>query len=284
MAKKNKKEKRVIYYTNELKDNFGGDVNVKPAVISGDYNYRIDKNPFWRIIGGFIYRVIATPIVSFYMRVFRGLKIKNRKALKKIKGGYFLYANHTQVAGDAFMPTIVGFPHKVQILVHPNAVSIPGIRILVQLLGAMPVPSDLAATRNLLDAMRIMLKQKRVFLIYPEATIWKYYNDIRNFKDSSFYYPIKFKVPAVAYTVTYRQRKIFKNARPFITITVSDPIYPQEFTNRKALRDKIYNFMKETVKKENSYEYIKYIKKTDDENMTNVTPPKERKNDDNGSV
>lgn len=265
------KKQKVIYYKDELNDDFSKELKVEPRKITGDYKYLFGKNVFKHFFGFILYRLIATPAVFVYMYLFRGLRVKNRKVLKKVKGGYFLYANHTQICADAFSPSIVTFPKRAEILVHPDAVSIPVVRHIVPLMGAMPVPSDVAATRNLLKAMKVMLKHKRVFIVYPEAHIWPYYNGIRNFKDASFYYPIKFGVPAVGYTVTYRQRKIFKNLPPCITITVSNPVMPEEFTDKKALRDRIYNFMVETTIKEKSYEYIKYVKENSED-------------DDNGSV
>ena len=261
------KQKKTIYYTDELNDDFAKPLKVKQRVISGDYKYLFGKNPFKHVLSFILYRLLATPLVLLYMKLFKGLKIKNRKAVKKIKGGYFVYVNHTQYLADAFTPTLVNFPKRAKVLVHPNAVSIPCISGLVAMLGAMPVPSDISATRNLLAAMKTLLNKKHAFVIYPEAHIWPYYNDIRPFNASSFYYPIKFGVPAVAYTVTYRRRKIFKNLSPLITVTVGEPVFPDEFTTKKELRDRIYGFMKETVKKEDSYEYIKYVKKdTADEN------------------
>ena len=122
------KKQKVIYYKDELNDDFSKELNVKTRKITGDYKYLFGKNVFKHFFGFILYRLIATPVVYIYMYLFRGLRVKNRKALKKIKGGYFLYANHTQVCADAFSPSIVTFPKKAEILVHPDAVSIPETR------------------------------------------------------------------------------------------------------------------------------------------------------------
>lgn len=259
------KEKKTIYYTDELNDDFAASRNMKNVKkITGKYDYSKEGRPLWKFLRLLLYRVIATPFAFIYM-LFKGIKIKNRKALKKIKGGYFLYGNHTQGAGDAFTPSLITFPRRANILVSPNAVSIPVVGKIVPLVCGLPVPSDIAATKHLRQAMQKLLQRGQAVVIFPEAHIWPYYNGIRNFSASSFAYPFTFGIPAVGFTVTYRQRKIFKNAKPFVTVTVSEPIYPDNCADKRELRDKIYEFMVETVRRENSYAYINYIKKEEKE-------------------
>jgi len=262
--------KKVIYYSDELNDDFAPGLKVaKPVQITEKYDYLARKNVIVKFFSFLLYRVIATPVAIIYMRLFKGLRVKNARNLRKIKGGFFLYGNHTQVAGDAFTPSVLTFPKRANILVHPDAVSIPFVRVLVPLLGGVPVPSNLGATRNLIKAMPYYLKKRQAIVVYPEAHIWPYFNGIRDFTDSSFAYPFLFDVPAVAFTVTYRQSKIFKNARPLVTVTVGKPVYPKDCSGKTEMREKIYSFMVETVKKEKSFAYVEYIKKGKDEDDDN---------------
>lgn len=261
---------KIIYYTDELNDDFAPTYkNVEQVVINEKYNYLSRKNVFAKFFSFILYRVIATPVAVVYMRLFRGLRIKNAKYLRKIKGGYFLYCNHTQITGDAFTPSVITFPKRANVLVHANAVSIPVVRRIVPLLGGVPVPSNLGATRNLIKAMPYYLKKGQVFAVYPEAHIWPYYNGIRNYPDSSFVYPFLFNVPAVGFTVTYRKRKVFKKLKPKVTVTVSKPVYPDSCEGKAEMRAIIHDFMEQTVKKEKSFAYVKYIKKGTDENENN---------------
>lgn len=261
MAKE--KCRKTVYYTDELNDDFSpttGKIKKKKKV-SGNYKYLHNRNPVYKFFEFIFYRIIATPVAFIYMRVFKGLKIKNRKNLKKIKGGYFVYANHVQVAGDAFTPSLVTFPKRANILVGVEAVSAPVLDKLVPMMGGMPVPTDLAGTRNLRNALQTIIKKKQAVIIYPEAHIWEYYNGIRDFKAASFAYPFIYDVPAVGYTVTFRQRKIFKNGKPKVTVTIGEPIYPEDCADKRELRDRIYAFMKRTAETEKSYAYINYVKK-----------------------
>lgn len=252
---------RVIYYTDELNDDFSPtNGKIRQKVIDKNYTY-LPGNPLWRIFSFILYRLIATPVAFLFNKIGFGVRIKNRKALKKIKTGYFLYGNHTQIAADAFNPTIITFPKKANILVNPDAVSIPVVGKVVSMLGGMPLPSTKEAAKIFLNAIKKKIEKGQVITIYPESHIWPYYNKIRPFTDASFKYPFMFNAPAVGFTVTYRQRKIFKKLPPLITVTVSEPVYPKECGSKTEMRDRIYGFMVQTVEKEKSCEYIKYIKK-----------------------
>ncbi len=83
-----------------------------------------------------------TACVSFFCRLFYGVRIENRRALQKIKGGFFLYGNHTQHACDAFIPTLVTFPKRAYIVTSTDAVAIPVVKILVRMLGGIPLPTE----------------------------------------------------------------------------------------------------------------------------------------------
>lgn len=260
------KKRRIVYYTDELNDDFAATHNkIQAREVKGDYRYRHDQNPFWRFGVFVLYRLLATPIAAAYMYIGRGLRVKGRRNLKGLKGGYLLYGNHTQMGGDAFTPTMITFPKRANILVHPDIVSIPVARTLVRFMGAIPVPTDRSAARHMLHAMKTALSKGEVVTVYPEAHIWPWYNGIRHFSDASFAYPFLFRVPAVGFTVTHRRRRILRFLPPAATVTIGKPIFPESCANKTEMRDAVYAFMKETVEKEKSYAYVQYIKKEESE-------------------
>jgi hypothetical protein len=55
----------------------------------------------------------------------------------------------------------------------------------------LPLPDDMAATRNFTSAIEKRIDEGAAVFIYPEAHIWPYYTGIRPFGDASFSYPIK---------------------------------------------------------------------------------------------
>ena len=203
-------------------------------------------------------------IVAFvYLKVKYRHRIVNKKCMKEAKGtGFFLYGNHTNAIADAFIPTMLRCPLGAYVIVHANNVSMPILGKLTPCLGAIPLPDDKAAMKNYRQAIEHLVKKKQCITIYPEAHIWPYYTKIRNFKDSSFRYPVECGVPAYCFTNTYQKRK--RGKTPQIVTYVDGPFYPDKTLSmkeqRKQLHQSVMASMKENCKNSN-VEVIQYIKK-----------------------
>lgn len=252
--------KKTYYYKDELNDDFAG-TNINRKDIKPNYKY-FKKNPLWQFFAFILYRFIATPLVSLFQLVVYGISIKNTKVLRGYRSkGYFLYGNHTLSAGDAFTPTLISFPKKAHIIVNPDAVSIPVVGTIVEMLGGMPIPTDFVAMKNFNEAVETRAKKGNVVTIYPEAHIWPYYTGIRPYKDVSFKFPIKTNKPVFCFTSTFQKR--FLSHRPKVTVYVDGPFFPDESKslkeNQKILRDKVYQTML-TRSKNSTTEYNTYIK------------------------
>ena len=104
-------------------------------------------------------------------------------------------------------------------------------------------------------------------MIYPEAHIWPYYTGVRDFSDESFIYPVRLSVPVVAVAVTYRERRFLKKLPPLTTLYISDPFYPDPACSpreaRTALRNQVYDFLRQHVCTPENAEYIHYEKDPD---------------------
>ena len=253
--------KKTVLYRDERNDDFASGARVRPIrPVTAEYHFA-PKNLFWRFVSFFLYRIIATPFALLYCRFVHGIRIKNRRAIRKLKGGFFLYGNHTQSAFDAFDPTLVAFPRRVHIVTGNNAVAIPAIRRLVPMLGGIPLATDLGGAKCQLEALQTRIRQGAAVAIYPEAHIWPYCNFIRDFPAASFGYPVRFGVPAVSFTATYRKSKFFR--RPRITVYVGEPVYPDPsrpaLAEKKRIRDEIYRQMTDACRKSGSVAYIEYL-------------------------
>ena len=251
-------KKQTVYYKSETED-FEGK-NIEAINIDGNYKY-IHKNFFWNLTSFIFYRLIATPIAYLYLKFKFGLKIENKKILKAYKkSGYFMYANHTQVIGDAFIPSIVNIPKKVFVVVHPNNVSIPFWGDIIKFLGPIPIPGDISSGKNFVNAISTYIQQGKVIMIYPEAHVWSYYTKIRNFDASTFKYPITENAPTFSMTITYKKRKLFS---PRIIAYIDGPFFPKKGLNNKEkredLRNQVFNAMKERAKN-SDIEFIEYVK------------------------
>jgi 1-acyl-sn-glycerol-3-phosphate acyltransferase len=256
---------KTVYYQDALNDEFSG-IPPKNFYIPKDYVY-IHKNIFYRFVTFIVYRLIMTPIAFFHNKFALHQKIVNRKALKiSRKKGYFVYGNHTQQLGGAYTPNMVCFPKKVYVVVSPDNLAVKGLKTILEMSGAIPLPSTLEGMGKMMEAMEKRCVQGHVICIYPEAHIWPYCTEIRPFKSVSFKYPARFGAPVYAFTDTYKKRRF--GSKPRIVTFVDGPFYadPKLSLNEQAqsLRDQVYNAMVSRAKKESTYTIINYVKREEE--------------------
>lgn len=254
---------KTYYYSDMLNDDFSS-ASIKTEKVEKDFKF-LNRNPIWNTAAFLAYYFIALPIVFLYDKIVFGLKIVNRRAfLKVIRKGVFVYSNHTQML-DPFLLPVAAFPKKVYPIANPDAVSIPGLRQLVLMLGCIPIPTSLAAMPEFLNAVSHRIDGANCVSIFPEAHIWPYYTKIRPFKATSFKYPVKKDVPAIAAAVTYRRRAGIAGMitkRPAITLHISDPIYPDKTLSpakaKVELRNRAFEFMERAAASCEQQEFIRY--------------------------
>jgi 1-acyl-sn-glycerol-3-phosphate acyltransferase len=254
-------KRKVIYYTDELHDEFST-FETTPPKVDGSYDYE-RKTPLKRFLRFFLYRIVMYPVVVFYARVIFRQKIVGKEKLKPYLGkGFFLYGNHTQPLGDALLETRLVFPKSSYVIVHPNNLAVPVLGKWTPALGGLPLPDGMQAYRNFLAAIRNRIAEGHPVVIYPEAHIWPYYTKIRPFLDTSFAYPVSLGVPAFCFVNTYKKTRIRK--RPKMVTYIDGPFFPPEEgeakTKKKLLRDAVYARMTE-LSKRSDVEIIRYVKK-----------------------
>ena len=202
-----KEEKQIYYYENELEDDFATMENIENVYVDRNYKY-IHKNPLWNITAILVQNVFSMPVKYLYAKLKFNLKFIGKEKLKKAKKkGYFMYANHTQIFADTFIPSLANYPKRNFFIVNPANISMPGLKLLVRLLGAYPIPAEIKAFKNFFYAIEKTIKDKHSITIYPEAHIWPYYTKIRNFKSVSFKYPVELNAEAFCITNTYQKNK-----------------------------------------------------------------------------
>lgn len=259
-----KKEKKVVYYHDELNDEFST-AQIETKYIGENYKY-LHKTIFGSIFHAFVYRGIAIPLAFIYLKCKFHHKIIGKEKLKKHKKeSYFIYGNHTQIIGDALIPTFVSLNKGTYVIVHPNNVSMKFLGKVTPYLGAIPLPDDLKATRNFIKCLEKRMQQKKAICIYPEAHLWPYYTKIRPFLDKSFHYPIKYNKPVYCFTNTYHKRK--HSDKVNIITYVDGPFYADPDLdmeeNKIKLRNEVYEAMCNRAKT-SDYEVVEYRKAKDD--------------------
>lgn len=258
-----RKREQVIYYHDEQNDEFAGDAIVAKRI---DGSYRYVRDGFWgRCAHIFWYRIVAIPLAKCYMKLHFHHRVIGREVLRQAPGGYCMFGNHTHPLADALIPALVNRPTDVYTIVHPNNVSMLVLGRITPYLGAMPLPDDAEAAKHFVRAVGQRISQKHCIMIYPEAHIWPYYTGIRPFADTSFRYPVQYKVPVFCLTNTYQRRGAKKT--PQIVTYIDGPFYADTKKSageqKRALRDQVYAVMKERAKQSN-VELIRYVRAEDD--------------------
>ena len=260
-------EQKVLYYRDELNDELAP-ATIKSRVIDESFKYK--KSFLWNACSLFLQNVLSMPIKIGYLKIKFRHKFIGKEKLKICKSqGYFIYANHTQPFADTFIPSVADYPKRNFLIVNPVNISLKGTGTLVEMLGAIPIPSEIKAMKNFLEIIEEKIKKDNSITIYPEAHIWPYYTKIRPFKAVSFKYPVKLNAPAYCITNTYQSYG--KNNKKIKMVSYVDgPFYPNEALPLKErqqdLRDRVYNKMVERSKNSN-VEHIKYIKLEDGEKI-----------------
>ena len=262
------KKNKVIYYNDELNDEFSTAV-IEPRIIDERYNY---KHSFiWECFSALLQNVLSVPIKWIYLKCkFRHKFIGKEKYRECKNTGFFIYSNHTQVFSDTFTTSMSVMPKRNYLIVNPANISVKPFGWIVELLGAIPIPGNLTATKNFMSIIEDRVVNKRQSItIYPEAHIWPYYTGIRNFKDVSFTYPIKFNKPVFCVTNTYQ--RIDNSSKVRMISYIDGPFYPDINLSKKEAQKKIRNIVYEKMlerAKNSNVEVVKYIKNID--NLSNM--------------
>ena len=247
---------RIIYYKDENEE-FSGIVRRTKTI---DENFKYNKNFLWKIAAAILYRLVAVPMAFLYTKLKFGLKIENRKILKKFrKGGYFLYGNHTQVPGDGFIQGLVSHPKKSCVITNADTVSLRGTTNFIMMLGAMPLPTTRGGYKNFINSLKDRCEKGRSVVIYPEAHIWPYYTGIRKFSSTAFNYPVMTKKPVFSFTAIYKKRK----RKPKMVVKIDGPFFADDGLSVIAAQEKLCDEVYKTMVKraaESNFEYIKYVK------------------------
>lgn len=252
---------KIIYYDDELNDEFS-EAKIEPRKIDENYKYE-HTNIIWNITAWLIQNVLSVPIKVLYAKIKFSIKYIGKEKVKPYKKqGYFVYGNHTQSFADTFITTNAIFPKRNYFIVNPENVSMKILGNSIQMLGAIPIPTEKNGMKNFLSSINKKIEKGYSITIFPEAHIWPYYTKIRPFKSTSFRYPVEMNVPTFCITNTYHKKG--KNKVKIVTY-IDGPFFPDENLTsikekKENLRNKVYEKMAERSQL-SDYEHIKYIKR-----------------------
>ena len=145
--------KKIIYYNDELNDDFATIDNLEKKKIDDKYNYFRHNNILYKFFADTLYFVIAKPLTKIMMLLIYHNFIHGRfKILKAKKTGFFVYANHTNILPDAYTPNHI-YHRRNYIITARDTVSIKGVGVIVDALGAIPLPDTIKAAKNFKESI-----------------------------------------------------------------------------------------------------------------------------------
>jgi 1-acyl-sn-glycerol-3-phosphate acyltransferase len=200
------------------------------------YNNRVQRDNYIKeFFCTFFYFIIAIPLLIIFNRCFFGLKIENKKVLKKIKrSGAVTICNHIHEMDSTICA--VGIPRRKLIYVsQPDNFNLGVASIFVDVLGSVPSPSTAKELQSFVYTLSKYLRRGRLVHFYPEGEMIKYDDKIREFQRGAFYLAIDAQVPVLPMKIICREpdglQRFFKK-KPCFTLVFGEPIYPNYILHR----------------------------------------------------
>lgn len=197
-----------------------------------DENYQYLEKGLWHKIKRIALWICLNLFVFLVCTIRHGLKIKNRKILKKhkelLKDGAITICNHV-LMWDYIC---------VLKAIRPRLQYHPGWRInfegpngpLIRWVGGIPIPTDSPrAMVKFKKAIDEVLSTKKWLHFFPEGSMWFYYPDIRPLKPAVFKFAVRHNKPVIPMGISFRERKGIEKLfgkKPLATLTIGEPIIP----------------------------------------------------------
>lgn len=208
------------------------------TVFDRNYPY-VDKSKkmrfkqFWMRVALYL---IAFPLT----RIRLNLKIRGRKNLRKhkaeLKQGVVSICNHVHMWDYLGVMCALKPYHTYEISWDKNISGENGK--LIRLVGGIPLPIDNPlALAKCFNEINKHLKSGGWLHVYPEGSMWEFYQPIRPFKEGAAYFAVKNNKPIIPLGYSYRpngwiRRVLFKSPASF-TLNIGEPIYPDTTLEEK---------------------------------------------------
>lgn len=223
--------------------------------INENYQY-IVKNKLFNIFSNMLYYGVAVPVIYVLTKILYDLKIEGKENLCNLDNGAVSVSNHVLIL-DCAMVGLAWGDKRVYYTTLEDSFKIPIVRHLIKLLRAIPIPKENKNKPYFMKALDNTLKSGDIIHFYPEASLWPYHKNIRNFKTGAFHFAVRNDVPIIPMVFTFRKplglRSFFKRKED-VTLTILEPInaskdikdYKQRITDlklrvKKSMEDKVKN-------------------------------------------
>ena len=205
--------------------------------IMDNYKY-VSKNIIFNFFSN-ILCFIAVVILSVFNKIFLGYKVIGKKKILK-DTGFVSVSNHIHEL-DCTCIALIYYPHRVYFPTVATNFKIPVIRHIIKLLYAIPIPKLDNQKKTFYKDLNYILNKGKIVHMYPEGSLWPYYDKIRNFKYGAFKISVEADVPIQPIKFKYTNKWYKK--KPAIIAEILNPIYP----NKKLKKEDRISDLKDRV-------------------------------------
>lgn len=219
-------------------------LGVLPIKINDDYDF-IPKNLFIDFITDILIRPIAL-ILYFIAKIFLGFKITGKENLIKDRG-VVTVSNHIHYI-DCVLIGLITFPRKTYFPTLEENFKIPFIRHIIKFLHGVPIPKSKNGKDKFYYDVINELNNNIVVQMYPEASLWPYYEKIRDFKYGAFKIAVLSNSPVIPIKFVFEKPtgiyKLYKRNK-CIHAYILPAIYPNE---KLEIRERISDLKEQSEK------------------------------------
>ncbi len=220
---------------------------ISNIVFDEHYPY-IDDSFRFRVNNWFGYYCFLYPIVFLANRIKNGLRIRGREVLRKyrkqLRGGAITIANHcNRLDAPAVLNAVFANRHTRIPMYAPNFNTKD--HWYMWAVGGIPIPeTGMQAMKQFNAAFDEFHRRGYWIHIFPESARWDYYKPLRPFQKGAFTMAYKYDMPILPCVITFRPRtgiyRLFGSKdEPLLTVTISEPIFPDKNNNRKDEVDRL---------------------------------------------
>ena len=242
-----------MYYRNEMNFQYPDRCDEHMITVKHVRDVEFDENyPYLQ--KGWRYKLIRALcwlglncLLFWVFKFYYGLRVFGRKNLKKhkkaLKNGAITISNHVFMLDFvcvmyAIRPHLLHFPAWKTNMEGPNG---PFIRAV----GGLPIPTgNIRAMIKFKRAMEEVLESKRWMHVFPEASMWFFYPDIRPLKPAVFKYAVKYDRPIIPIAMSFRPRRgifrIFGKKKPCVDLHVGEPMFHDKSLTPREAVDKMH--------------------------------------------
>lgn len=212
--------------------------------VKENYAY-ISNSPLYNLVSNVLLIPVGLILIVFNKIMF-GYRVIGREKIRD-DDGFVSISNHIHPM-DCTFAGLIYFPKGIYYPTLESNFNIPFIRHLIRILHAFPIPKDSKEKQRFYEQINKALNDNEIIHMYPEGSMWPYYDKVREFKYGAFKMAVNANVAIqpirFIFVEPYGIYRLYKRKK-CIHAVVLDPIYPNtelDFEEQiRDLRERAYN-------------------------------------------